>query len=259
MWGETLLLYLAAAGAHGGAAWAVFVGARATATALAAIALAAHGGFAFAMATAHGAPVFGFDIALLSFLWITVVVGWAFFPLAGGVAGSVCALAAAGVLASPALRPAAPHLFDSGAPLLAAHLFLAAAVSAFAAASFLQLLWMRFYESRLRGNPGRAAAPPLLALEAACFRAVGAAFWLSLLTLATGAALAVAARAPIFDLTHKNLFAVLSAVIFGVLLIGRKARGWRGRAASRLLGAGFLLLGLSYLGSRFVLQILLER
>ena len=118
---------------------------------------------------------------------------------------------------------------------------------------------MHFYEARLRGNPGRAAAPPLLALEAACFRAVGAAFWLSLLTLATGAALAVAARAPIFDLTHKNLFAVLSAVIFGVLLIGRKARGWRGRAASRLLGAGFLLLGLSYLGSRFVLQILLER
>ena len=118
---------------------------------------------------------------------------------------------------------------------------------------------MHFYEARLRGNPGRAAGAATFGFGGRVFSRRRRGFWLSLLTLATGAALAVAARAPIFDLTHKNLFAVLSAMIFGVLLIGRKARGWRGRAASRLLGAGFLLLGLSYLGSRFVLQILLER
>lgn len=259
MWGETLLLYLAAAGAHGGAACAVFAGGRASAISLAAIALAAHGGFVAALAVGEGGIFFGFDVALLSFLWLAVAVGWGFFPLGGGVAGSACALAALGVLAAPALRPPSPPLFDSGAPLLAAHSLLAASVWAFAAASFLQLLWMHSRERNLRGHPARAAAPPLLALEAACFRGVAAAFWLSLLTLASGAALAFAARAPIFALTHKNLFAILSAAVFGVLLVGRKARGWRGRAASRLLAAGFLFLALSYLGSRFVAQILLEK
>ena len=52
---------------------------------------------------------------------------------------------------------------------------------------------------------------------------------------------------------------MLAWFIFAGLLLGRRLRGWRGRQALRVLylGAGLLLLG--YLGSRFVLEVILQR
>jgi ABC-type uncharacterized transport system permease subunit len=43
------------------------------------------------------------------------------------------------------------------------------------------------------------------------------------------------------------------------LLFGRYRYGWRGRTALRWTLAGFLLLVLAYIGSRFVLEVLLGR
>ena len=43
------------------------------------------------------------------------------------------------------------------------------------------------------------------------------------------------------------------------LLAGRHAFGWRGRRATRWLYAGTALLLLAYVGSRFVLEVLLQR
>ena len=47
--------------------------------------------------------------------------------------------------------------------------------------------------------------------------------------------------------------------IFALLLVGRHGRGWRGRQATRWLYAGALVLLLAYVGSRFVLEVLLSR
>jgi len=59
-------------------------------------------------------------------------------------------------------------------------------------------------------------------------------------------------------LVHKTVFSVLSWLIFGILLIGRWRMGWRGHRAVTftLWGFGFLLLG--FLGSKFVLEVILK-
>jgi ABC-type uncharacterized transport system permease subunit len=58
---------------------------------------------------------------------------------------------------------------------------------------------------------------------------------------------------------HKTIFSLLSWLTFAVLIIGRLRFGWRGRVAVRMLyaGAGLLLLG--YVGSRFVMEVVLGR
>ena len=43
------------------------------------------------------------------------------------------------------------------------------------------------------------------------------------------------------------------------LMAGRQFFGWRGRRATRWLYAGSVLLLLAYVGSRFVLEVLLQR
>ena len=53
--------------------------------------------------------------------------------------------------------------------------------------------------------------------------------------------------------------AFLSWVIFAALLVGRHLRGWRGRLALRWTLAGFGTLLLAYVGSRFVLEVILGR
>ncbi|MNC89402.1 Cytochrome C assembly protein [compost metagenome] len=53
------------------------------------------------------------------------------------------------------------------------------------------------------------------------------------------------------------MFAILSWATFGLLLGGRARYGWRGRTALRWTLTGFVLLLLAYVGSRFVLEVLL--
>jgi len=58
---------------------------------------------------------------------------------------------------------------------------------------------------------------------------------------------------------HKTMFGVLSWVIFAALLVGRHVYGWRGRVAVRWTLTGFLMLVLAYIGSKFVLEVILGR
>ena len=58
---------------------------------------------------------------------------------------------------------------------------------------------------------------------------------------------------------HKTVFSMLGWAVFAALLAGRRAFGWRGPLAMRWLYAGAGLLLLAYVGSRFVLEVLLHR
>jgi len=91
------------------------------------------------------------------------------------------------------------------------------------------------------------------------FRLISAAFVLLTLTLVSGVLFSeqLLGRPLTFD--HKTVFAVLSWVMFGGLLTARKVSGWRGRAALRWVLASFVALLLAYVGSRFVLEVLLHR
>ena len=101
--------------------------------------------------------------------------------------------------------------------------------------------------------------PPLLAMESLLFRMIFAGFCLLTLTLGSGVFFseAIFGKALAFD--HKTLFAFISWAIFAALLVGRRAYGWRGRVALRWTLAGFMVLLLAYVGSRFVSEVLLGR
>lgn len=120
--------------------------------------------------------------------------------------------------------------------------------------------WMmqRAEQSMRKALPGETALP-LLALERLTFRFVLAAFVLLTLTLLAGWWFTELLHPQGWAWTHKTVFTVLSWLLLGVLLWGRWRWGWRGRSAVRVLyvAAGLLLLG--YVGSRFVLEVVLQR
>jgi hypothetical protein len=59
--------------------------------------------------------------------------------------------------------------------------------------------------------------------------------------------------------THKNVFTLVSWAIFAALLVGRFLFGWRGRIALRWTLWGFGVLLLAYVGTKFVVEVLLGR
>jgi ABC-type uncharacterized transport system permease subunit len=59
--------------------------------------------------------------------------------------------------------------------------------------------------------------------------------------------------------THHIVLSIIAWAVFGMLLVGRRLYGWRGRTAVRWTLAGFTLLVLGYFGSKFVLEVLLGR
>ena len=95
---------------------------------------------------------------------------------------------------------------------------------------------------------------PLLQLERMTFRFVGAGFVVLSAAIVLGAWFA---RPWHWD--HKTVFSILGWLVFAGLLAGRRAFGWRGPAATRGVYAGAALLLLAYVGSRFVLEVLLHR
>jgi ABC-type uncharacterized transport system permease subunit len=58
---------------------------------------------------------------------------------------------------------------------------------------------------------------------------------------------------------HKTIFSLMAWLVFAVLLWGRHFSGWRGKLALRYTLSGFALLVLGYMGSRFVLEVILHR
>ena len=63
----------------------------------------------------------------------------------------------------------------------------------------------------------------------------------------------------VWQFNHKVLFGIISWGVFAILLWGHYAYGWRGRIAVRWTVSGFVFLLLAYLGTKFVLEVLLHR
>ena len=101
--------------------------------------------------------------------------------------------------------------------------------------------------------------PPLMMQENLLFRLIRMAFIALTLTVLTGIIVSLRLADQVLPLDHKTLFTLLSWLTFGGLLLGRHIRGWRGRIALRWTLVGFCFLFLAYSGSRFVLDVILQR
>jgi ABC-type uncharacterized transport system permease subunit len=213
---------------------------------------------------------FGFSQALSVTLWLTVLIYWAeslIYDVKGMQAlvlplAAVCALLPA-FFSGPA-TPAYTQTFVFRIHLLVAML----AYSLFTIAA-LHATLMTVLERRLHGGthagPSESLAgpwaslPPLMTLEALLFRILTLGFVLLSLTLVSGFVFSEELFGQAARFNHKTVFGVISWIIFAALLVGRHGWGWRGRTALRWTLAGFAALLLAYVGSMFVLEVVLGR
>lgn len=211
---------------------------------------------------------FGFAQALSATLVLAVVVIWVeglFVPLRGM---DVLVLPAAGcAVVLPALFAGVPisHAMDS----TALRLHLATAILAYGLltiaalhAALMAVLDRRLHAPAAGTNPLSrvfAQMPPLLALERLLFHLIAGGFLLLTATLVSGVVYTEMRFGQLLRLDHKTVFTVASWLVFAGLLLGRYGFGWRGRIALRWTFAGFLMLMLAYVGSRFVLEVVLHR
>jgi ABC-type uncharacterized transport system permease subunit len=102
-----------------------------------------------------------------------------------------------------------------------------------------------------------ATLPPLTMTESLMFRLIAAGFVLLTLTLLSGVLFVDNLFAQ--NLVQKTALSIVAWLVFGVLLFGRWRWGWRGRRAVQLTLSGMAVLLLAFLGSKFVLEVLLQR
>jgi ABC-type uncharacterized transport system permease subunit len=160
------------------------------------------------------------------------------------------------------LLPSPRGLPYTGMPAFKAHLVIAMLAYSLFTIAALHALLMAALEKHLHGGSLPAFLrnlPPLVAMEALLFRILMAGFLLLTLTLVSGVFFSEALFGQPLKFTHKNVFALLSWLIFGGLLTGRHVYGWRGRLAVRWTLTGFVVLLLAYVGTKFVFELVLRR
>jgi ABC-type uncharacterized transport system permease subunit len=206
---------------------------------------------------------FGFAVALSLILWLALALYWieSFYARMEGLQMLGLPLAAVCVLL-PAALPGQHLLANADSPAFRVHFLMAMLAYSLFTLAALHAVLMAVAEKRLhrgRLTPLFAGLPPLLTMEALLFRLIHVAFVLLTLTLASGILFSETLFGKALPFNHKTVFAILSWLIFAALLAGRHLRGWRGRVALRWTLAGFAALLLAYVGSRFVLEVILGR
>lgn len=101
--------------------------------------------------------------------------------------------------------------------------------------------------------------PPLLTLEKILFDTILIGFVCLSFGLITGLFFSEELLGQPMNFNHKTIFGIISWITFGVLLLGRYIKGWRGKVAMKLTLTGFTFLILAYLGTHFVLEVILKK
>lgn len=210
-----------------------------------------------------GSMHFGFAVALSMMTWLAVALYWieSLYARMDGLQMLGLPLAAiCGLL--PWLLPGQHLLTNAESITFRLHFLMAMLAYSLFTLAALHAILMAVTEKHLhrgRLTPLFAGLPPLLTMEALLFRLVHIAFGLLTLTLGSGVLFSEQIFGKALTFNHKTVFAVLSWLIFGALLFGRHRYGWRGGKALRWTLAGFGVLLLAYVGSRFVLEVILGR
>ena len=172
-----------------------------------------------------------------------------------------------GVLVLPvvAIAPLVPIVWPGQALLPGAttthiHAVISLLTSAVLSLAAFQALVLAYQEHRIRtkrlGGTLRTLAP-LDTQERWLFRLIGIGFFLLSLSLVSGFMFVRDMLAQ--HLVHKTVLSCTAWAIFCALLWGRWRHGWRGQTAVRWCLGGFAVLVLAYFGSRWILEVLLDR
>ena len=210
-----------------------------------------------------GGMRFSFSFALSLMLWLAVLIYWleSFRSRMEGLQPMVLPIAAVCAIL-PVFFPQVHVVAYAEAWGFKLHFMAAMLAYSLFTLSALHAVFMGIVEQRLHlgaFNKQLASLPPILAMEALLFQMIVIAFVLLTIALGSGVLFSEAIFGKPLAFDHKTVFAFASWGIFAALLIGRRIYGWRGRIALRWTLAGFLLLFLAYIGSRFVSEVLLGR
>lgn len=201
--------------------------------------------------------------ALSAILWLTVLIYW--------VASMQYALQA---LQAFVLPPAAlfallqggaseRHILPyTGDALFAAHLIIALLAYSLFTFAALHAGLMAIAERQLHHKKSWLRLPefpPIMPMERLLFQVITLGFILLTFTVVSGIFFTEQLFHQPLKFNHKTVFSIAAWLIFGGLLWGRHAYGWRGRTAIRWTLGGFVLLLLAYVGTKFVLEVLLGR
>lgn len=201
---------------------------------------------------------FGFAPALSMTLWLVLAV-YAIESRVVALPGARRALAllGAGVIALAWVYPGELRQ-HSGSPWAPLHWLFGIVSYGLFGVAVLHAIWLNRADRQMR-DAALAIAPvvpriPLLRLERLTFDFLTAGF----VVLSVAVLLGIWFANP-WRWDHKAVFSLLGWAVFAGLLAGRHVFGWRGRRATRWLYAGTALLLLAYVGSHFVLEVLLHR
>jgi ABC-type uncharacterized transport system permease subunit len=227
-----------------------------------------HGAALWPDMLSNGTLRVGFAFMLSAALWISVAAWWIENRTVALEGMRRMIMPGAGVSAVlPRLFPGSLMPMEAQTPAFGWHVAVAImAYSTLTIAAFHAVL-MALQETRLhtrsatKGWLGAAIdqLPALMTMEKLLFRMIGIGFVLLSLTVLSGIVFSEQLFGRALRWDHKNVFALLSWLLFAALLAGRRWRGWRGKTALRFTLAGFATLALAYVGSRFVFEVVLHR
>lgn len=228
------------------------------------VALVLHGMLVYTGVLSDEGLNLGVSNSISLIIWLTVAIYWLASLAVPGLA-SIQGLWAPVALVAVILQAVVPSHYlvrHGGDPLFTLHFAIAMlAYSLFIVATMHAVVMLAEQKWLHRGilPPFLRSLPPLLEMEALLFRILFAAFVLLTLTVVSGLFFSEQVFGKPLQATHKTVFGIVSWLIFGSLLWGRYFRGWRGKRAVYLTLWGFAALLLAYLGSKFVLEIILHR
>jgi ABC-type uncharacterized transport system permease subunit len=231
-------------------------------TGLLALGLLIHAWLLYQVTFSHGLNL-GFFNVLSLIAWLTVLIyGWA--DRKHNLAGlQAFILPQAAVFAVLPAYMVADHTYPNGeSALFLAHIAIALLAYSLFTFATLHALLMLFAERSLHNKANLLRLPnfpPLMVMEALLFQIISMGFVLLTITLLSGMLFSEEIFGQPLQFNHKSVFSIASWVIYAALLFGRVRYGWRGMKAIRWTLAGFALLLLAYLGSKFILQVLLGR
>ena len=223
--------------------------------------------------------VFGFAQALSMMAWVGIalywVEGWFFtlygmLPLVLGMAMIFSFLPSVfegAIISTKAVHSPGFRLHFITANMAYGIMFLAA----------LQAILMTWQDKNLRSNQSNDAAswlqmlvlgqrsslldqlPPLLTMERVLFNVIGIGFCLLTIAVFSGVFFSQTLFGRPLTFDHKTIFSFVSWAMFGGLLYAHWKVGLRGAQASKWVLGSFGVLLLAYVGSRFVLEVILQK
>lgn len=232
-------------------------------SAMIALGLMLHGWLLYRDIYSEGSVNLGIYYALSAIFWLTVLIYWLtdLKHELHSLQAFVLPPAAVFVLL-PAFAIKNHYLPAEHETLFMAHIGIAILAYSLFTFAALHALLMTIAERSLHNKTTwikLPSFPALMVMESLLFRVITIGFVLLTLTLLSGMLFSEHIFGQPLQWNHKTIFSIASWAIYCWLLFGRYQYGWRGKKAIHLTLIGFLLLLLAYVGSRFVLQVLLNK